>query len=215
MTSNRIIQPIFSESLYFTNIKTNHKKYHQALIDLEKDRVTVADPLLNSDKRERIITGNLISKNKKVLDTREFKSLKDLLYKEIKIAIQEYFKYNIDFTIETSWGTLSQPNAVSEFHTHCNYWYSAVYYPHGSYEDEMSIILDKSLPSLFSVPTKEWKHFNQNQYVLRVTEGDLIVFPSTLRHKIGFNFTKQNRHSLALNILPKGTIGDDDGSRTI
>ena len=65
------------------------------------------------------------------------------------------------------------------------------------------------------MPIKEYTHHNQRQHVLRVLKGDLIVFPSSLRHKIGFNFTKQNRYSLALNILPKGNIGRGDGSRKL
>jgi len=213
--SKKILEAIFSESLYCTNIKANHKKYLKALMDLKMHQVYIHEPLLEKSKREEINTGNYISVNKKILHTKQFKSLKDILYKEIKTGVQDAFKYDVDFTIENSWGTMSQPNAVSEFHTHSNYWYSAVYYPHGTYEDNMSITFDKSLPSFFTVPIKQYKHYNQHQYVLRVTEGDLIVFPATLRHKIGFNFTKQNRYSLALNILPKGNIGDNDGSRTI
>mgnify|MGYP003133057962 CR=1 FL=1 len=213
--SKKILEAIFSESLYFTNIKANHKKYLKALMDLKMHQVYIHEPLLEKSKREEINTGNYISVNKKILHTKQFKSLKDILYKEIKTGVQDAFKYDVDFTIENSWGTMSQPNAVSEFHTHSNYWYSAVYYPHGTDEDNMSITFDKSLPSFFTVPIKQYKHYNQHQYVLRVTEGDLIVFPATLRHKIGFNFTKQNRYSLALNILPKGNIGDGDGSREL
>ncbi len=213
--SKKILKAIFSESLYITNIKADHSKFYKALSNFEMYDVRVAEPLLDESKRDRLSTGDHISYNKKILHTKEFKTLKNVLYKEIKIAIKDFFKYDIDFTIESSWGTMSEPNAFSEFHTHCNYWYSAVYYPHGSYEDNMSITFDKSLPSFFDVPIKEYTHHNQRQHVLRVLKGDLIVFPSSLRHKIGFNFTKQNRYSLALNILPKGNIGRGDGSRKL
>jgi uncharacterized protein (TIGR02466 family) len=213
--NKRILEAIFSESLYFTNIKADHNKFYKALSNLEMYDVLVPDPLLDESKRNKLSTGNHISYNKKILQTKQFKTLKNILYKEIKIAIQDFFQYDIDFTIETSWGTMSEPNAFSEFHTHANYWYSAVYYPHGSYEDNMSIIFNKTLSSFFDVPIKKYKHHNQNQRVLRVLQGDLIVFPSVLKHKIGFNFTKQNRYSLALNILPKGNIGRGDGSRKL
>ena len=213
--TQKIIAAVFSDSIYCTKLKLNHKKYYKALTALENHKVELADPFLDQTKKEKINTGNYITVNKRILHTDKFKDLKNVLNKEIKIAIQEYFKYDIDFTIENSWGTVSEPNAVSEFHTHSNYWFSAVYYPHGIYKDELSIIFDRTLPSLFNVPIKEFIPSNQNQCIIRVTEGDLVVFPASLRHKIGFNFTKQNRYSLALNILPKGNIGHGDGTRKI
>jgi len=215
MKSKKAIQPIFSESLYHVKVKADHSKFHKALCNLEMYDVVVPDPLLDEGKRNKLSTGNHISYSKKVLDLKEFKSLKNVLYKEIKEAIQKYFYYDVDFTIENSWGTMSEPNSVSTFHVHSNYWYSAVYYPHGSHEDEMSIVFEKALCDFFMVPVKKYNHSNQTQYVLRVTEGDLIIFPASLRHKIGFNFTKQNRYSIAINILPKGNIGEGDGTRKL
>jgi hypothetical protein len=48
-------------------------------------------------------------------------------------------------------------------------------------------------------------------FSVTVSAGTMIVFPAYLQHKIGYNFSEENRYSIAVNILPKGNIGVNDG----
>ena len=45
---------------------------------------------------------------------------------------------------------------------------------------------------------------------ISIEEGSLILFPSYLEHKIGYNDSEKNRISLAFNINPFGKTGTID-----
>ena len=111
----------------------------------------------------------------------------------------------------TSWANCIRHGNRSEFHAHQNFWLSAVYYPHGKVADNFTIVFKKNDLNYYDIRKKSHNAFNTNMVALTVKEGDLIIFPSYMQHKIGYNHSKLERYSLAMNFLPAKTIGHKDG----
>ena len=63
----------------------------------------------------------------------------------------------------------------------------------------------------WEIDVVEYNNFNAPYWSVFVEKGDLIIFPAHLSHAIGTNNTDTDRYSIAVNILPKGRIGHNDG----
>jgi uncharacterized protein (TIGR02466 family) len=197
---------IFSQNVFHTNVKNlNHKKIFKELKKLDYKQVgSQVEPYF--DTRQYITT------TVDILDRLPSgKELKLEMENQIKLAV-ESFGYQInDILICNSWATKMKPGNYSDWHSHNNFWLSLVYYPHGNF----TISFHKPKMDYFLVPIKERNSLNNNLYTFFVKEGDMLIFPAYLEHKIGYNDTKMDRYSMALNILPRGTIGEGDGILTI
>mgnify|MGYP001169383681 FL=1 len=111
------------------------------------------------------------------------------------------------FKIARSWVTKVTPDSESEYHTHSNYFMSAVYYSKG--DKDNSINFRKTLPILWGVDTDRNFLHNQTETV-KISAGDFIMFPASLLHRVNLNKTNYNRYSIAMNIQPVGTVGSND-----
>ena len=56
-------------------------------------------------------------------------------------------------------------------------------------------------------PKKKTTEWNVSGVSVNVTEGDLIVFPSWVKHGVSMNETNRERISLAFNTFPIGEMG--------
>ena len=130
----------------------------------------------------------------------------------IDYGIRSVWRYNIGHQIINSWVTKTYPTSESKFHTHKNFWLSAVYYP--CKESHFKIQFDSPRLDLssFDIPVYERNMYNSFTWTYTIKEGDLILFDAALRHKIDKNIANTIRYSIAMNILPKGQIGERDGT---
>ncbi len=139
-----------------------------------------------------------------------------------KPALLEYFTrkvrecicrlgYHCDVQITTSWYTVTFPSGHSAEHAHCNSWYSAVVY-FTDYDDDSSQIRFVNPPSGIYVHPADYNDYNAGDVRVAPARGNIILFPSEVRHKIMINHSQENRYSMAFNILPKGYIDAGDSS---
>ena len=103
------------------------------------------------------------------------------------------------------------PGGYAAEHAHCNSWYSAVVY-FGDYDDDSSQIQFVDPPSGVYVQPEEFNDYNCSDAKVSPQRGTIILFPSEVRHKILVNHSKEDRFSMAFNILPKGSIDVGDSS---
>jgi hypothetical protein len=196
------MQPIFHPIItsffcVFKNINIDHQKI---LKEFQELSFVKTNNNINSH----------ITESKKILSTlNSGKELHDVIYFHSENFIKNIYKYKTQFQIVNSWVTKTEPMGSSDFHVHKNFWLSAVYYPHGSLEDKFSITLSTIKTNNFFDFEIIEKNFINNQCVTHeITEGDLILFPACLFHKINTNVSNKDRYSLAVNILPLGEIGN-------
>jgi len=203
MKKNTVI-PFSEWFLYFEDLELNNELI---LKDLKKLQYEFCD----DDTNMQNITKSLISKNKNIFSILTYG---DLIKEKLKNIIKDGLRdmgINQDFEIQNSWSTLVKNQGFSETHYHANYWLSAVYYPSGTIEDDIKIefVRPQILPWDINKEPLDSFFFN-NICRQNVKKGDLIVFPSYLKHRIFYYFGDQDRYSIAMNIKPIGQIGRND-----
>lgn len=197
-----LIEDIFTQRfVLIKNIDVDHDKI---LSHLKKNSFKMVNN--NHETKVRITKDMKLLKNMKT-----GKLLEKEINKHLKKVIKEAFGFDVNHEIINSWGTLAKPGVSTKFHYHKNYWLSACYYPHGSQEDKYKIIFQDMTYKHWEIDVIKYNNFNAPYWTVFVEKGDLIIFPAHLSHAIGSNETNTDRYSIAVNILPKGRIGHNDG----
>lgn len=194
---------LFSQNIYLIK-KTDlpHDRILKEIKNLKWNKVGPQIPVPDYDTKQYISEYDVL--NNFSFEIRKKIKLKFEIY--LKEAI-ESFGFDTDFIIHNSWANKIKPNNYSEFHNHRNFFLSLVYYPHGNF----SIIFKKHEIDFFEINIKKQNSLVNNTCSISVEEGDIIIFPSYMLHKIGFNNTKTDRYSIAINVLPAGLMGKEDG----
>jgi len=186
-----IIYPLFSMPLMALSLDIDNDKLLKHI-----KNITYRDNI-NSNK-------SFLSKSVKLLENKKLKKEKQIFL----IAIQQYLNvlgYKQKFKILNSWSTKVEKNYNSQVHVHTNTWLSGVYYT----QDNSSIEFIKNWAnsSFFNLEFNNSKNiYSSTKWDLKVKKNTLLIFPSELQHKIKKNLLKENRYSIAFNILPIGSF---------
>lgn len=156
------------------------------------------------------------SENLNVLEV--FPKEKNTLMDYFNFIKDNFFHYkNTEFKMTTSWITKTPYMGYSNVHTHANSFMSGVFY-YDEYEKETSpIIFERfNFPSSnFQITSEQTNELTCSNYTIFPNKNLLVLFPSYLYHRIGFNNSKKDRYSLAFNIIPQGKFGMDDSALEI
>ena len=159
---------------------------------------------------------NLRSKENYILDTGLF-NLKKFFESSIKTYVEtvvigeEYDDLDLDFKITQSWlnKTLCNSNG-HHLHNHPNSFISGVFYIQVDPSVD-SIVFNKSPQDFFHLPIKSYNNFNSSSWKIPVTNGELLLFPSSLYHSVNPVQGKEDRISLSFNTFPYGLLGHREG----
>ena len=115
--------------------------------------------------------------------------------------------------ITQSWLNKTKPQEFHHPHCHANSYLSGVLYisclPNDGINFENPFRKYDNLEFMRERIT-EW---NSNITFMRVKEGDLIIFPSWIKHSVNINETKDSeRISLSFNTFPVGKLGEYDSA---
>lgn len=152
--------------------------------------------------------GNLTSRNTYVLKNKKFNNLNKILLTHVN----SYFEKVIDTSdniipyITQSWFNYTEENEFHHQHSHYNSVISGVFY-FDAIKEEDSIIFHKNNNDQISLTPKNCNLYNSTIWNFDVEKGDLILFPSTLKHSVKKKKGKNLRISLAFNVFIKGIIG--------
>ena len=121
--------------------------------------------------------------------------------------------YHCDVQITTSWFTVTMPGGSADEHAHCNSWFSGVVY-FDEYDEDSSPIQFVNPPSGVYVTPSTDNEYNATDEVIVPERGTILLFPSSVRHRVLKNYSHYERYSLAFNVLPKGHVDVGDSSYT-
>ena len=140
-------------------------------------------------------------------------------YVETVVIGGKYDEYDFDFRITQSWLNKTLRNSDGHhIHNHPNSFISGVFYVRVN-PDVDYIVFSRPNQQFFQFPIKEYNSFNSYQWAVGVSEGQLLLFPSTLIHevkppKVSDMISSDDidvyadRISLSFNVFPSGRIGD-------
>jgi len=141
-----------------------------------------------------------------------------------KLIIEYFYKFKndvlrldtTDFEISTSWATKTLTGGSCQFHLHSNCYYSGVMY-FDNYEGGNLLFSDIGLNhSSFQVnEPSEYNIYNYKTITIKPEENLIVFFPSHVYHKIDTYLGEKDRHSVAFNFIPVGTVGRGDSSMSI
>ena len=191
-----IIHQLFPEPVYFTALERQLTKRELKEINTQKTKTFKN-------------IGNATSNNTYVLENKALKNLKEDLYK----IVLDYFDKvvctdnSIVPYITQSWLNYTKNKQFHHTHSHANSYVSGVFYINADKKvDKIKFYKDNN--SLFKLKTTKFNIFNSDSWWYSIKTGDVILFPSSLRHGVNKKEGKNIRISLSFNVFLKGTIGD-------
>ena len=195
MTSEII--PLFADALYLTNINRKFTTEELASVDL-----------ISKDLRKN--KGNWTSANKNILDS-HFPDIRNFIQKHIHEYVKDIVspEEDVEVYITQSWINVTNPKESHHQHTHPNSFISGVFYFSVEHLVD-SIIFSKKHDREINLQTKKPNQFNSNNYFLKLTNGDLAIFPSNLPHYVENTISGAPRISLSFNTFIKGQMGNND-----
>ena len=134
-------------------------------------------------------------------------SIQQTFAKEIQKNIVDVFQKsgwktkNVPITIQEMWAIINKNEDFNVLHSHPNCYLSAAYYVKapkncGKFEIECPNIAKMNSFPAIEKPTD----LNIRVVSLDITEGDLLLFPSYLPHKVAKNESDQDRIVISFNV---------------
>lgn len=153
-------------------------------------------------------TGNFSSQNSYILNLKIFKDLKKEITNHVDNFLKNIFFYqNIKPYITQSWLNYTKVKEFHHTHRHPNSFFSGVLYFYTNENDSIIFSLDEyeCIDPLIS----NYNNYNAKFSEVPVQPMDLIIFKSTLSHKVNIKKENNTRISLAFNIWLKGDLGNE------
>ncbi|WP_169819367.1 putative 2OG-Fe(II) oxygenase [Pseudohongiella acticola] len=159
---------------------------------------------------------NYASANKKVLDAAAMKSIRAAL----QAHLEQYFKItfntsnNVSLQITQSWLTRSQKGDAHHTHTHPNSVVSGVLYINLAPTDGINFYRNDD-NVWYELLRQQDTYYNASRYFVQTGMGDIILFPSNVRHGVSEVTEQVDRVSLSFNTFFSGEIGREEFSNQL
>tara|TARA_B100000989_G_C19413998_1_gene415607 strand:+ start:99 stop:719 length:621 start_codon:yes stop_codon:yes gene_type:complete len=198
MISNREILKYFPQPIFrykFENYKTFNNELEEYIYKLKKED---EEGVVRSNRggwhsksfavREK---GSIQHKFTQALSTYIFDAIKCYGWKCIPERI----------VVSEMWAIINKPSDFNVIHTHPNSYLSAAYYVKAPEKAGKFVIEHPLSVAKHSYPAIEKKtEFNVKGAALNIEEGDLLLFPAYLPHKVNENKSDEDRIVISFNV---------------
>ncbi|MBT8147277.1 MAG: 2OG-Fe(II) oxygenase family protein [Gammaproteobacteria bacterium] len=190
--------PVFKSSI--------GREFNEAELQFFRDELKDAVPALN----------NYSSRNKNVLASEAMMHIKSI----IQDNLDHYFKsvYNtsnkVQLKITQSWLSATQKGQSHHTHSHPNSVVSGVLYINLAPQDGINFYRNEDLLWYELIP-QEQNYYNAHRYFIETKVGDLVLFPSSVKHGVKEVTEDIDRISLAFNTFFEGELGKESFSNSL
>ena len=159
---------------------------------------------------------NYASPNKNVLAHNELKDLQTIIQQHL----DNYFKAvyntsnNVALQITQSWLTLSRKGESHHSHTHPNSVVSGVLYVNVAGNDGINFYRNEE-NLWFELEPSETNYYNSYKIHVATKVGDLVLFPSSVKHGVNKVTEDIKRVSLSFNTFFSGEMGNPEFSNAL
>ena len=191
------IHGLFPTPIYITKLTRQFSNKENKFIEKSK---------LDTYKNEGYLTSN----DNCILNSKTFISLK----KELDEIVKDYFNKvispsnNIKPYITQSWLNYTEQTQYHHTHAHPNSLVSGVLYINAD-KDNDKIKFFKTMYQMIKPEIKEYNLYNSETWWFPVKTLDVVLFPSSLTHRVEVKQGTNTRISLAFNTFIKGTVGNN------
>ena len=155
-------------------------------------------------------------------ENKNFKSDDTYLLKHKELSkIDNFFKESLNkFTknifhtkqrlvVTQCWTNQNPPNSKHHEHVHPNSILSGVFYFRQS-KTLPPIQFSKAVQDSFKLSPEKYNILNSETFLLPMVDGELVLFPSSLRHSVPFNKGNDTRYSMSFNTFCIDELGSRD-----
>lgn len=172
--------------------------------------ITTEQRMFLLDQEQRPNEGNTTSKDSYILKNKVFDDLttyiENCLHKYLTATLCP--KNDVRLKITQSWLNWTKPNQYHHLHRHSNSLISGCFYFSADKQTDR-IYFHNDVHQHIKMTPMEWNLYNSESWWLPVGTNDLILFPSSLIHRVAPVQGDMTRISLAFNTFPVGNLGEE------
>ena len=160
--------------------------------------------------------GNFASNNKSVLTAAPMQAIREALQENLDNFFKIVFDTSneVSLQITQSWLTLSRRGESHHPHTHPNSIVSGVLYINLAPEDGINFFRDDDY-IWYELMRKNDNYYNASNYMINAAIGDIILFPSNVKHGVRQVREDIERVSLSFNSFFSGEMGREEFSNAL
>lgn len=156
--------------------------------------------------------GNVVSVDRYILDKEPMGEIREAIQSALNSYLKDVYApcHNVNIYITQSWLNFTNPGHHHHPHAHPNSFLSGTFYFSADKEKD-SISFFHPLLREMMLPTENYNQYNSERWMVSVETGDIVIFPSNLKHCVEDTFAERTltRISLAFNTFLSGEIGDE------
>jgi len=177
-------------------------KYEGSLVDELKHINTL-------DWIEQKANSNFKSKDTYLLEHKQFKNIKNFIYESLNKFTKNISQSDQRLVVTQCWLNKNPKGSKHHEHVHPNSIISGVFY----FKQDSKlppISFSKSIQHAMKLDPKKYNNLNSETFLLPCTDGELILFPSNLKHSVPVNMGDEPRISMSFNTFSIDTLGSED-----
>ena len=179
--------------------------------DISKEEETTVNTLLKECISNR--EGNSLTKDTYVLNQSGFHTLREEILKHAHTYLNYVYHpgENVGVRITQSWLNVTQKGQSHHEHNQTNSFLSRGHYIQTQEEDEIEFQNPRTILEELQIDSVKWERYNSRAWSIFPNTMDLLLFPSTLRHRVPIKPQEGHRVSLSFNTFLTGSLGGAPG----
>ena len=159
--------------------------------------------------KEQKGNANFKSQDTYLMEIEELKSIKDFFYESLNKYTKNISQSDQRLVITQCWANKNPPGSKHHEHVHPNSILSGVFYLR---QDKMlpPISFSKTQQHAMKLDPKKYNNLNSETFLLPCVTGELLLFPSNLKHSVPTNMGKEARLSMSFNTFSIDTLGSEE-----
>jgi|TARA_R100001480_G_C4667318_1_gene173016 uncharacterized protein (TIGR02466 family) len=150
---------------------------------------------------------NFRSDDTYLLKREELSKIKDFFYESINRYTQQIWMTNQKLIITQCWTNKNPPQSVHHEHVHANSVLSGVFY-FRQIKTLPPIQFQKTVNDPISLNPERYNSVNSDTFLLPLVDGELVLFPSNIRHSVPINKGNETRYSMSFNTFCVEELGN-------
>ena len=153
--------------------------------------------------------GNFKTDDTYLLKHKELSKIKDFIYESLNKFTQNIYQTKQRLVVTQCWANRNPPNSKHHEHVHPNSIISGVFYFRQS-KTLPPIQFSKAVQDSFKLNPEKYNQLNSETFLLPMVDGELVLFPSSLRHSVPINRGNETRYSMSFNTFCIDELGSKD-----
>jgi uncharacterized protein (TIGR02466 family) len=158
--------------------------------------------------REQKANGNFRSDDSYLLRNEEFKDVKNFLVEAVNKFTTDVLQSKQRLVITQCWANRNPKGSKHHEHVHPNSIISGVMYFQIN-EKLPPISFSKDRQEGMKLNPEKYNHVNSESFLLPCKPGELIMFPSSLKHSVPINQSNEDRISISFNTFCIDVLGSE------